>query len=943
MVTILPNRGTAKIKSVLSGDTVILLGRAAVAGGTAPEVTFTFERVTAPRMASKANNNVDDPGAFSSREWLRSLCVGKTVTFETRKQGASAGERVYGLLFLPDPSDNTKLWNLSVESVRRGFCTPKILAGGDDTPTSEVNGDESENGNNNKISNGSSVEDYEMALQSAYKEAQLGRVGVHSPNPLVRKILNAGEEFEAMALSEKVKRVCTNGAVTCVIEYIFDGSRYRCIVTDPELESAGLLHASFTLLLGGVSCPRGGNPRLNPPTPSEPYGEAARDFVEARLLQRELKVTLHGTDKSGACLVGTVHHPRGNIAAEILKSGLGRISDWSIRLLSPGDVPPLRIAENAAKRARLGVFETYAAPTFTGASEYMGTVIEVLSGDTLLILPNSETYDDDSKLKKVSLASIRAPRTGNEKMGKPDEPYAAECKERLRALTVGKVVKVNIHYEKEIPMGANNTERRQFGKISVGKREDVGEVLVSEGLATTQRHRDDDEKSARYDELLAAESMSKAAKKCIHSDKEYKAKIINDLSDPKKAKTYAGALQRAGRTKAIVDYVFSGSRYKLFVPTENCYIMFALSNVRSPQPSPNPGAVSRGQARVAEPFGDASKRHARVCLQQRQVEIECSGVTQGGVMTGDLYVGQEAQRRNYCIELVASGLATVDQRKIDYGEAPKVLIDSQTAAQNNKLGIWSIQQVVKNEPKLTSYSKSDDRVLDIHISEIRSGNHFFFTVVDNESAKVIEDGMKTFTETNGTKGAPCDIKAGKMFAALFNDGSSNSWYRAKIMEQTGKGKVKVLFVDHGNVADVSPATHLRPLDVALGVDQIPAVAKEAILALVKVRPLDEDDGIDAARTFQSMAWGKDLKARVHGETDGKAIVTIYDSDLESLSINEKLTSEGLARLGKRDEIYTGNSDSLAKLVKDLRIAQDKARSSRKGMWIYGEIPEEDEE
>ena len=49
------------------------------------------------------------------------------------------------------------------------------------------------------------------------------------------------------------------------------------------------------------------------------------------------------------CLVGTVHHPRGNIAAEVLKNGLGRISDWTIRMLSPGDVPPLRIAENTAK------------------------------------------------------------------------------------------------------------------------------------------------------------------------------------------------------------------------------------------------------------------------------------------------------------------------------------------------------------------------------------------------------------------------------------------------------------------------------------------------------------------------------------------------------------------------------------------------------------------
>ena len=36
------------------------------------------------RMASKANANIDDPGAFPAREWLRNLCVGKQVAFETR-------------------------------------------------------------------------------------------------------------------------------------------------------------------------------------------------------------------------------------------------------------------------------------------------------------------------------------------------------------------------------------------------------------------------------------------------------------------------------------------------------------------------------------------------------------------------------------------------------------------------------------------------------------------------------------------------------------------------------------------------------------------------------------------------------------------------------------------------------------------------------------------
>jgi staphylococcal nuclease domain-containing protein 1 len=46
---ILPSRGVARVKSVLSGDTVILLGKAASPDARPPEVTFTFEKVSAPR------------------------------------------------------------------------------------------------------------------------------------------------------------------------------------------------------------------------------------------------------------------------------------------------------------------------------------------------------------------------------------------------------------------------------------------------------------------------------------------------------------------------------------------------------------------------------------------------------------------------------------------------------------------------------------------------------------------------------------------------------------------------------------------------------------------------------------------------------------------------------------------------------------------------------
>jgi len=935
---VLPSRGVALVKYVLSGDTVVLSGRATQPGGKAPEVTFTFERVTAPRMASKGNNNVDEPGAFPSREWLRNKCIGKSVQFETRKQGATAGDRVYGLVFMNDPYsvDGGRI-NLAVESVRRGHATPKVLG----SPDSKDDGE-------GDVAAGEGVDDnadYETQLQDAFQQAKAAGVGIHAPSPLVRKLTNAGEDFGVSDLVDKSKKICPGGSAKCVIEYVFDGSRFRCLVTDPALQPAGMTYGSFTLILAGVACPRAGNPRSSPPTESEPFADEARAFVEARLLHRELDVTLCGTDKAGACAVGTLQHPKGNIAVELLKRGFGRVSEWSARLMDVKDLPAFRIAENNAKRSNMGIWHDYTPPTLSGAAEIEGTVIEVVTGDTLMILPHGETYDDESKLKKVSLASVRSPRVGNERLGKPDEPFAAECKDRLRLLTVGKPVKVTVNYERDIPIGTA-TEKRQFGTVSVGKREDVAETLIYEGLALTQRHRDEDEKSARYDELVAAESEAMAAKRGVHSESEHKSKTVNDLTDPRKAKSYSGSLMRAGTLKAVVEYVFSGARYKLHVPSENCSIIFALSDVRCPQPSPPPTST-KSSGRAAEPFGDNAKRHARISVLQRNVEINCGGVTNGGVITGSMSVGTGTSKRDFGLELVCAGLGTVDQRKIDYGEAPKSLVDAQDKAEENKVGLWALFKREKIESNSTVKSKVE--IATISLSEIRAGNHFFYRVVGDESAKVIDDSMRLFTENNGTDGAPCDLKVGKVVAALFDDGSGKSWYRARIVEKKEKGKVKVLFVDHGNVSSLPLATHLRPLEDSLGTDRIPAVAKEALLALTEVRPLDDDEGHDAAVMLQKLAWGKDMSAHIFCEVEGKVNVALYDPDEEgSKSVNEHIVSEGLGRASKQDKVNSlkykmSDSSDLLALAAALNAAQEQARKSRSGMWRYGDIGEDDEE
>ena len=327
-------------------------------------------------MASKANHNRDDPGAFPAREYLRKLCVGKNVSFETRsaRQSSATGaaDRVYGVLLLPNPNGDGTQLNLAVESVRNGHCTPKVYGGRGANSSSKHNNeaDDTHDGIATALSSDSAgaadipqspnapppgyedpIQMYERQLHEAFQIAKSARLNIHSAQPLVRTIRNAGEDFKTRQLVDTIAKHSPNGRVTCVIEYIFDGSRFRCQVTgpQPEMSTAGVLYGSFTLILAGVASPRMGNTRSKPPTTDEPFAVDARDFVSTRLLHRELEMTIHGTDKAGVCAVGTVHHPRGNIAVELLKAGLARVSDWSARMMDPSDVPAFRMAENNAK------------------------------------------------------------------------------------------------------------------------------------------------------------------------------------------------------------------------------------------------------------------------------------------------------------------------------------------------------------------------------------------------------------------------------------------------------------------------------------------------------------------------------------------------------------------------------------------------------------------
>lgn len=113
----------------------------------------------------------------------------------------------------------------------------------------------------------------------------------------------------------------------------------------------------------------------------------------------------------------------------------------------------------------------------------------------------------------------------------------------------------------------------------------------------------------------------------------------------KKARDFLPFLQKTKRHTAVVEYVFSGHRLKLYIPKETCSIAFAISGVRAP---------ARNAAKnISEPYSDEALAFMRRKVLQRDVEIEVETVDRTGTFLGSIY----DSKKNVALSLVEEGLA----------------------------------------------------------------------------------------------------------------------------------------------------------------------------------------------------------------------------------------------------------------------------------------------
>lgn len=865
------------VKAVPSGDSVLVIGKGA-SQGPPPEKLITLASLIAPRLARREATSKDEQFAFDSREFLRKKLIGQQVRFRIEYSVAQIS-REFGQVYLGEE-------NVSVSIVQSGWA--KVRAPG-----------------------GEQASNYEELAQ-AQQAAEAAGVGMWTKDPeaLERAVRAVPEEFDTTSFLHSSK----GKPIPAIVEAVLNGS---CLRVQLLTDTPASRHATITVFLAGIQCPAmarrvaapEGSTEKQPDPQPEPFAREAKHFTEIKLLHREVRVVLEGTDKYSN-LHGTVLFAEGgapvDVAEQLARHGLCKVVDWSAAIL-PGGAGRLRAAEREAKESRARLWRDYVAPPPSANSlrgnNFNGIVVEVVSGDVVVIADATSGAE-----RRVNLSSIRAPRLGNERRGTKPEPYANEAKEFLRSRCIGHTVHVSMEYSrvvggdqsKEEGAGGGPERKLDFGSVLMphkggaggadgaessngkdsggggGDKLNLAEALVLRGLATVVRHRGDEERSTHYDALVAAEQRAVKGKKGVQNkEREPPVHHVNDVSqNANKAKQFLPFLQRAGRVHALVEFVSSGHRVKLHVPKEGATIAFALGGVRCPQRE--------------EAFAAQALSFTRLRCMQRECEVEVEAVDKTGTFLGNLFISQQQQQQqggkggggsfNLAMALLQAGLGSLhpsfSPERFPNGREMKAAED---AAKGARVGMWKdwVEPSPEDEAAAAAAAEAEksggggsgergpaEAGVAVGVTEIVGGGKFFVqrTGAGSSADWLYSHLQEAFAGDDGTATppGPFEPRAGDLVAGKFT--GDGAWYRAVVTEpRRGAAPQHVFYCDFGN-SEALPLTRLRPLSAELAAP--PPQAHLCTLSMVRCPALDDEHGHQSAVYLAQSINGGAFTARV---------------------------------------------------------------------------------
>ncbi|AFR93247.2 nuclease domain-containing protein 1 [Cryptococcus neoformans C23] len=942
----------AIVKYVMSGDTVVVRAKEAPEKGKVPkERILHIAGIQAPRLGSMTRE--DETHAFSAREYLCSLLLGKEVAFTiTHTIESSTGpNREFVSLCIAPAGPGLPPQDVASLIVAQGWAKMRDGVGEGDEAVRRLGAEEAKKRENLRV--------IEAQAKSEGK-------GIWDEQPENQRTVAFQMPTDPQAFITDHK----DEEIDAIVEQVRDGTQLRVRLLLDEHN-----HQFINLVLAGAKSPRSGNPRGDgEASNAEPWGDEAKYFTEVRMLQRHIKVRLlsapaslgasplqqtqsskgSGTGLPGAnglpapstgstVIIGTAIHPKGNIAEFLLAAGLAKVVDWHVGLLAPyGGLDKLRAAEKAAKDKKQGIWENYQpqratatngaasatpiAAATTKGTDFEASVVRIWGSDQVSVVEKGE----GGKERRVQLSSVRGPKGVDAKQ----TYWANEAKEFLRKRLIGKNVNVHVDYVKP---KEGDFEERECVTIRYGNQNNnIAEQLIEKGLATVLRHRrDDEDRSLELDKLIVAEQTAQTEGRGVHSTKDVSMPRIVDASErASMASSYLPQWKRQGKHSAVVDFVSAGSRFKLYMPKEHTKVTFVLAGIRAPR-------TARNASEKPEPFGAESLKFASKYLQ-RDVEIAFDSTDRSGGFIGTMYASGGV---NVAVELAREGLAFVHERSAELLPFGKELLAAEEQAKKEKKNIWSL---VQEEETSTTAAVDESSALpvdykDVYISSVKESEPFTFSVqiLEKDSVAALEKLMSDFSLHHRQASAATSSftpKAGDLVSAKFS--KDDRWYRARVKRASAiKKEAQVYLIDYGD-EDTVPFSKIRPLDEKF--KSLPGQAKEARLSFVKLVPRSSEYGPEAYRRFEYLTEGLKLIANIDQREGNLLHLRLIDPADPNIKedplacLNADLVREGLATIDKSCKYLS----SYPQIIRKLQDAGEGAKADRLGIFEFGDVSED---
>ena len=836
-----PRRGL--VLAVLDGNTLIVKY---VDDSRKPIEALSLDFVQSPRLSGK-----EEPNAYPAFDFTRRLTLGKRVVVychpgnkDNKRTHPNFGSLVvqYGRAELFDKGN----MDVGMAVVEAGW---------------------------GKVREGKNQDDYAQSLLGLQVEAQTEKRGIWAEGEGFVRNVKKNDEVDK---KEYLKKKQFDNAI---VEVVSNGSAFNILVQENETD-----FAQISVVLAGIKCRSAfhGNP--------EQFGPEAKQFVESRLLQRRVNVTLVGESERG--FVALVMHPQGgDIAPLLLKEGLAEIFNPTISLVPNAE--EYRKLEIEAKKARKNMWIKFDLSALrTGRVD--GKVVD-LKGSSCI-----EIETESGRIEKVFFSNCKIPSfnpTGT------TEPLGFEAREFVRRQTIGQNVTAIIDYT--TASSADPKNRLCFATVYVGNK-CINELICKEGLAKVFVSKSQNP-SEQIDSMQRCMDEAQKAKKGLFADRLPSPKIFNDCSNkPTRANSlkYLHFIQNKN-VKGVIEYFASASRAVVLIPDDNLIIRMNLLGVMGTDPQ--------------ERIGDEALQFSKKRFLLRDCEVCIKDLDKFGVFTGTLNVRENRHEYSVEVELVRRGYADLHPSSFKHPlkeELNEVLND----AKASKVGMWA------DETKISTTLRPE-KIYEVVVKDAWDPVTLVIQIQSEELDKINKSIITARTPVS-------KVMKGDLVVAIWE----RKLYRARVIEVVDSKHVKVDFIEL-LVNDIVPISDLRVIPESL--TKIPPQCMSVRLGGCKNIKAGDAFTEEAIDYVLSLAEDQILYAHLMCDDpfnpDPDVLLTDRP-DINGGSVNSMVLTKGYAKFNPISvpERFDGIMDKFDTI-------EQAAKEKHVGAWLHGNVGDSDDE